>query len=190
MADEHDRHLPLAAQLAQQLEHFAAALRVEAAGRLVGEQQARLGRERAGDHHALALAHRQRLRAVREALAEAEALEQRRDLALRLAPAHRLQQLQDRVVDRADARQQVEVLADEAELREAEVARPRARTATTRRDRRSTPCRWWARAASRPSAAASSCPSRSARTARPARPAATDSETPSTARTVSPPAAG
>ena len=64
--------------------------RVEAAGRLVGEQQARLGGERAGDHHALALAHRQRLGAMVQALSQPEALEQRRDLALCLAPAHRL----------------------------------------------------------------------------------------------------
>ncbi len=47
-------------------------------------------------------------------LAEAEALEQGRDLSVRLAPGDRLQQLQDRVVDRADAGQKVEVLADEA----------------------------------------------------------------------------
>jgi hypothetical protein len=46
VADEHDRHAPFVAEPAQQLQHFAPALGVEAAGGLVGEQQAGLGGER------------------------------------------------------------------------------------------------------------------------------------------------
>ena len=120
MADEHDRHTALAAQLAQQFEHFATSLSVEAPSRLVGEQQARSGGEGTRDHHALALAHRESLRAVVQALAQPEPHEQWLDLAPRLAPAHRAQQLENRVVDRADAGQQVEALTDEAELGEPE----------------------------------------------------------------------
>ena len=167
VADEHDRDVALAAELAQQLEHFAAALGVEAAGGLVGEQQARLGGERAGDHHPLALAHRQRLGAVGQALAEPEALQQRRDLAVRLAPAHGLQELQHGVVDRGDAGQQVEVLADEAQLGEAEVGGLALgqRGDVAAGDRHGAARRL--QAASRPSAAASSCRSRSGRTGRP-----------------------
>ena len=58
--------------------------------------------------------------------------------AVRLAPAHRLQQLEHRVVDRADTRQQVEVLADEPQFREPETRRlalgQRGHVATRDRD--------------------------------------------------------
>ncbi len=47
----------LAAELGEQFEHLAAALRVEVARRLVGQHQLRLGRERLGEQHPLALAH-------------------------------------------------------------------------------------------------------------------------------------
>ena len=91
VADEHDRDATLTAQLPQQLEHFAAALGIEAASRLIREQQARLGRQRSGDHHTLTLTHRQRLRAMLQAPAQTETLEQRRDLRCasrqRIAPS-------------------------------------------------------------------------------------------------------
>src|ERR1700686_4663945 len=64
VADEPDRDVVLATQLAQQLEHFASALRVEAPRRLVREQQPWPGRERTSDHHTLALSHRERLRTM------------------------------------------------------------------------------------------------------------------------------
>ena len=64
---EQHRGAVLVADLAQQLQHFAAALRVEVAGGLVGEHELGLGRERPRDHHALALAHRELLGAVASA---------------------------------------------------------------------------------------------------------------------------
>ena len=62
---EQDRHAALRAQLLEQLEHLSPGRRVERPGRLVGQQQPRLVRERAGDRDPLALAARQhrRLRA-------------------------------------------------------------------------------------------------------------------------------
>src|ERR1700728_2597099 len=75
VADQHDRHPALAAQFGEQLEHLAPSLRIEAASGLVREQQLRLGGGCTGDHHALALAHRQRLRAVGQSPSEPETLQ-------------------------------------------------------------------------------------------------------------------
>ena len=55
MGDEHDR-LPLGVQAPEQLEHLEAAVGVEGAGRLVGEEKGRLVGQGAGDGQALALA--------------------------------------------------------------------------------------------------------------------------------------
>jgi hypothetical protein len=58
---------------------------------------------------------------VLQALGEAEAPQQRRYLAVRVAPAQGFQQLQHGVVDGGHAGHQVEVLADEAQFGEPEV---------------------------------------------------------------------
>ena len=60
--DEQDRHPVLPPELIEQLEHLRAGDGVECAGRLVGEEQPRLVRERARDRHPLALAARQHRR--------------------------------------------------------------------------------------------------------------------------------
>ena len=65
----HERGAEAAVQLEHQLDHALARLRVEAAGRLVGEQQLRPHREGARQRHALLLAAGQVLRIVRQALA-------------------------------------------------------------------------------------------------------------------------
>ena len=58
----------LALQLAQQVEDLRLNGHVERRGRLVGDQQLRLRRERHGDHHALAHAARELVRIGLEAL--------------------------------------------------------------------------------------------------------------------------
>ena len=63
-------------RVAQQREDLAAGGRVQVAGRLVGEHHARARHERAGDGHALLLAARQLGRAVREAVAEPDLVDQ------------------------------------------------------------------------------------------------------------------
>ena len=157
----------------EQPEHLAAALRVEAAGRLVGEQQLRLGRERARDHDALALAHRQLARRGGAARSPRPSRSSSGvDATVRLAHADAVvEQLQRRVVDRRHARQQVELLPHEAQLAGAgswrRLARATALDTVAPVDQHLRRCP--ARAGPRPSAAASSCPIRSGRRARPAR---------------------
>ena len=67
--DEDDRVAGLVEPL-EQRHDFDAGLRVEVAGRLVGEQDRRVVDERARDRDALALAARQLVGPVRHALAE------------------------------------------------------------------------------------------------------------------------
>ena len=62
----------------QDLENLLRALAVEAAGRLVGEDERRIVGERAGDRDALALAARELVRPLVEMIGEAERLEQAR----------------------------------------------------------------------------------------------------------------
>ena len=60
--DQQDRRPALRAKTLEQIEHLRARRRIERAGRLVGEQQPRLVRERARDGDALAFASRQHRR--------------------------------------------------------------------------------------------------------------------------------
>jgi hypothetical protein len=59
VGDEQDRHPELALQRAEQIEDLGLDRDVERGGRLVGDQQVRLARERHRDHHALAHPARQ-----------------------------------------------------------------------------------------------------------------------------------
>ncbi len=61
-------------RLRQLFEDFAAAPRIEVAGRLIGEHEPWFGRERARDHHALALAHRELVRRLIHPLGQDRAL--------------------------------------------------------------------------------------------------------------------
>src|SRR5207245_635391 len=81
---EQPRDVALVAHLGQQRQHFAAAPGVEVAGRLVSQQQARLVHERARDRDALALAHRQLLGSVVDAVAETDAFQPGQRKAARL----------------------------------------------------------------------------------------------------------
>ena len=158
---------------------------VEVAGRLVGEDQARVVRERAGDRDALALAHRQPLRRVLDAVGEPEPREPRRRLLARRAGAEAVgEQLQRGVVDRRDGRHQVEGLEHEPERsggsgrsRRARGSRRCARRTARRRDP----------GASSPAASSSNVvlPDPLGPYSATISPGATVSETPSAARTTS-----
>jgi acyl-CoA thioesterase-1 len=109
----------LLVELLEHLQHLLARARVEVAGGLVGEQQARLVDERAGDRDALLLAAGELRRVVVEPLAEPHALQQLRRAALGLAVGDRVVRVRQRhhhVLQRAGAGQQVEVLEDEPDL--------------------------------------------------------------------------
>ena len=115
--DEDDRDA-LLVQLLEERHHFDRRARVEVAGRLVGQDQRRLGHERAGDGHALLLAAGELARLVVETLAESDALQRRGGERARvaLAAAAVVEQRQLDVLERAGARQEIEALEDEAEL--------------------------------------------------------------------------
>ena len=66
--DEQDRHAELALQLREQLEDLRLDRDVERGGRLVGDQQLGLARQRHRDHHALPHAARQLVRILVDAL--------------------------------------------------------------------------------------------------------------------------
>ena len=71
VGDHHDRLPEVAHRVAQELEDLAARLRVEVAGRLVGEDDGRARDERARDRDALLLAARELGRAVVQPVARA-----------------------------------------------------------------------------------------------------------------------
>ena len=117
-------------------------LAVERAGRLVGEQDLRIVDERAGNGDALLLAARELARVVVEAVAEIDLLE---------APAgHRLgvrglrtgvEQRQHHLLQGRGARQQVELLEDEADACGSEIGELVASRARRRCGRRARACR-------------------------------------------------
>ena len=87
--DHDDRLAVLAVERLQQVEDLVARLAIEVAGRLVAEQQRRVGDDGAGDADALLLAARELPRVVLRAVGEADHLQRDRDAlpALRLATA-------------------------------------------------------------------------------------------------------
>ena len=115
--------VPALVELAQQRDDRGAGLRVQRAGRLVGEDDRGLGDERARDRRALPLAAGELGRVVVEAMAEADALER---LARALAPLRArhagVEQAAGDVVDGRQPVEQVELLEDEAHA-----ARPQRR---------------------------------------------------------------
>src|SRR5438094_10019407 len=68
--------LPFRAQSAKQLDDFLARVRIEIAGRLIGQNQIRLVDERPGDGHTLLFAAGKLVRPVVHALAQTDAFEQ------------------------------------------------------------------------------------------------------------------
>ena len=70
-----DRRAMALGEAGEQLDHVGARLRVEIAGRLVGQDHARLVRQRARDRHPLLLAAREMHRQVTGARGEPDLLE-------------------------------------------------------------------------------------------------------------------
>ena len=115
MGDHHDRLAELVDGRAHEREDLAAGAAVEVAGRLVGEDQLRLRRQRPGDGDALLLAAGELARAVLEAVAEADGVDDRRAPTRwsGLAPASVIGSVMFSVA--RERRQQVERLEDEAD---------------------------------------------------------------------------
>ena len=127
-----DRRAEPRVQVANQREDLLAGARVEVAGRLVGEQDRRIDRQRAGDRDALPLAARQLVGQMLQPVSE---LHERQQLARALVdllarPAAQVQRQAD-VLEARQRRQQVEELEDEADL-----VAPDARQRHRRRGRR------------------------------------------------------
>ena len=74
------------AQRADHRDHFVSGVRIEVGGRLVGDQQARLLDQRAGNRHTLALAAGKFVGPVLGAVGQSDTFEHRGDALARLAP--------------------------------------------------------------------------------------------------------
>ena len=115
MGDQHQRHAALPGLGEQQVGDLPAGRLVEIAGRLVGDQDARLRRQRAGDRHALLLAAGKLAGIVRDAVAKADRRELARRHAERIAMAGKLQRHGD-VLQRRHVGDEVEGLEDDADV--------------------------------------------------------------------------
>ena len=128
---EHERRAARPVHLEQQVDDVAARRAVEVAGRLVGQQDRRVVRERPRDRHALLLAARELRRvvmaAVRQARPRRAAPRARAPRAGHARDLHRHQH----VLERRQRRDQVKELEDEADLL---AAQPRERVLAERRD--------------------------------------------------------
>lgn len=117
VGDEQHGDVTLTAYLGEKGQHLDTPVHVEAAGRLIGENQLRVGGERPCKQHPLPLAGRELLRVMVQALSEPEALQQRGHSAVRLTDAEvEAEELERRVVDRRHTRQQIGRLTDVTEL--------------------------------------------------------------------------
>src|SRR6266540_2911233 len=100
----------------QRLQDLVAGARVEVAGRLVGQQHRRLGRQRPGDRHPLLLAAGELRGPVQQALGEAHGLQGLGGAPAPLGPAEpAVDQREADVAERRGPRQELEVLEDEAD---------------------------------------------------------------------------
>ena len=113
---DHDHRLAVVLdRLVQQLEDLAAGLRVEVAGRLVGEDDCRAGDERARDRDALLLAAGELGGPVGQAVGEPDPLDEiPEELLVRLLAGER--ERQRHVLLGGQHREQVEELEDEADV--------------------------------------------------------------------------
>src|SRR5262245_47584834 len=104
-------------ELAEQIHHRLAAARVEVAGRLVGEQDQRLARDRARNRHALLLTSRQLTGQVLGPMSHADPFQGRRDSLLALGGAHAaIGQRQFYVFEHGEIADEIEALKDESNL--------------------------------------------------------------------------
>src|SRR5699024_3056916 len=117
VGDHHDGDAQLLVDAAQQREHVAGGGGVQRAGRLVGEKQARVRRERTGDAHALLLAAGELLRVAPALIRQPHEPQQLGDarLAFGLRHALQLQRVGD-VAGHGAGGEQVELLEDHADV--------------------------------------------------------------------------
>src|SRR5258705_2858394 len=120
---EDDGDAALDVEALEDAHHLDARLRVEIAGRLVGEQQRRVVHQRPRDGDRLWLAAGELIRMVAKPVAEAYGLQRvgRALPPLRSGHLARVEQRELDVLDRGRAREQVEPLEHEADLRVAHV---------------------------------------------------------------------
>src|SRR5690606_22959825 len=112
--DEHERRLVLLVQADQQIDDARTRLAIQVAGRLVGEQDPRVVRERARDRDALLLAAGQLLWVVVDALAESDALQQRTRTLCQIAiDGARELERDEHVLECSERRDQLERLEHE-----------------------------------------------------------------------------
>src|SRR6185436_3354808 len=115
--DDDDRRAEAGVQVADQRKNLLAGARVEVAGRFVGEQDRRIDRQRARDRDALPLAAGELVGQMMQAVFELDQREQLARAFVDLLPRPAAQvQRQPHVLQRAQRRQQVEELEDEADL--------------------------------------------------------------------------
>ena len=112
--DQHQCRALLGLQREDQVDHARAGRGIEVAGRLVGEQQPRRAGEGARDRDALLLAAGELARVMRQPLREPDTPEVLARARRRIAIAADLQR-QHHVLDRGEARQQLEGLEHEAD---------------------------------------------------------------------------
>ncbi|MNI63389.1 hypothetical protein D3C73_1187550 [compost metagenome] len=109
--------------LLQQFHHSARHLRVQVAGRFVGQQQARAAGQGTGNRRALLLAAGEFVRVVLHARTQADLAQRLLDALAALAGAHlAVAQRHVHVVEQVEVRNQVEALEDEADLLVAQAA--------------------------------------------------------------------
>src|SRR5690606_21783068 len=119
MRDEHERHAALGGLVKQKVGDLPAGRLVEIAGGLVGDQQLGLGRQRAGNRHALLLAAGKLARIMRGALGKAHRGQLARRDTERVGMPGKLQRHGD-VFERRHVRDQVKRLEDDADIAAAE----------------------------------------------------------------------
>ena len=116
MGDDYERHAARAGEREQQFEDALGVRPVEVAGGFVGEQAGRLGDERPGDRHALALPARELGREVRQPRFQPHLGQQRPRSLQRLGPGPAPDHPRQRhVLERSEFWQQMVELIDEAE---------------------------------------------------------------------------
>ena len=117
VGDQHDGQPELLVDPAQQRQDLAGGLRVQRAGRLVGEQDARAGGQCAGDAHALLLPARELLDVGVRLVGEADEVQQLGDPCPVLLPGHAgdLQRVGD-VAPHGARGEEVELLEDHPDV--------------------------------------------------------------------------
>ena len=119
MRDQHQRHAALGMLAEQKVDDLLAGGFVEIAGRLVGDEDCGIGRQRAGERDALLLAAGELRRIMMQTVAEPDRLQLLRRALGSVGIARELERHRD-VLQRGHGRDQMEGLEDDADLAAAE----------------------------------------------------------------------